>query len=720
MLGDLKPNSLSSQFRTRSPPNTGKHTTLSSKRTRGPADLENVRPEMLNSPPLKRMPSEIGSPYTSCDRSDGSQIDLVKRQNNPTRSPAVRKLQLSTDNNVQAETSISQFIIPSPIQVKLPLPRPSSPIIEKTRKELDPYIQEMDEQFERGNVSIAAPPPPPPPAPTVTRRSSPFKKKLAFALGSKASAQTVAAPKQVAATQHDKRKLWAKGKLDEKRRRGSTDHLLSLQVSNSDHRTVAATEMYKTESRFWERLQCLMEVGATLKGYLSADQWKLTFSSLLSIASTSAELLANMRGILTHDSMSTAQLGHLLIRMVPFMKNFQAYVVKYKSSQEFFVSIKDNKNLISKLDAMRTANVPNGCTVPELQSWLAEPMQRIMRYSMLVEAILSHTPNTHVDYPGLEEAAVRFKALNREVNEEVRSQEQQRAFRKCLAEMHMPDQELIAESQLGMVTSRKLLGHGVFSARPLATLQLDEIPEEPELTSTDALIRDLDVINSTNATVRPTLPVNVFAATLDTAMLPRMAGENSIDPELAAFRLEAGMDDDVSLSGDSEQEDEPNQYHILLSEDVLITAFRQGDRVAVQDVIPLQVLWVVEQPNDVLVLVWPGGTLCLEHQQVPSRVFPSLAFQQTDTTVTQWKQRLASSIHRQATLDTSTVNQRRGCSLYVEDNATIRVEEAKLRFATQDTAMLIANLELKRTMCENAVLTPKKQKKTFFGQSKRK
>lgn len=209
-------------------------------------------------------------------------------------------------------------------------------------------------------------------------------------------------------------------------------HVQSLQVPGVPTRIRAIMELSQSETRYQKDLRCVLEALSVLSAWSPAKEFQLTYSNLSDLLDASTQLGAILQRILTlDDAMSSNQLGLELIHIVPLLNGFETYIANHTSSEKFFLSLMDKKKeLISKLAAMRTTNLPNGVEKDTFFAWLMVPIQRVMRYPMLLQKILGDTPNTHADYPGLHDALRRFMDLAQQANKPILSQEKLKRCKK--------------------------------------------------------------------------------------------------------------------------------------------------------------------------------------------------------------------------------------------------------------------------------------------------
>ncbi len=105
----------------------------------------------------------------------------------------------------------------------------------------------------------------------------------------------------------------------------------------------------------------------------------------------------------------TTCVSGVLLQWLPGMIMFADYLKSYNAGQDIFGRIKEKKNLKALLEKVCIPGTQEGSNVQDMQNCLAEPFQRMMRYRVLVEEILRHTPADHPDYRGTLQALEGFK-----------------------------------------------------------------------------------------------------------------------------------------------------------------------------------------------------------------------------------------------------------------------------------------------------------------------
>jgi len=101
------------------------------------------------------------------------------------------------------------------------------------------------------------------------------------------------------------------------------------------------------------------------------------------------------------------------------MKIYADYVNKFDSAMEVYKDRIQSKTVSDFLrDCMTRAN-----TRLDLPSFLIMPVQRMPRYQLLLKELLKFTPESHVDYQNLKEAANAVTEVNVYINRKKQEQD---------------------------------------------------------------------------------------------------------------------------------------------------------------------------------------------------------------------------------------------------------------------------------------------------------
>ncbi len=644
-------------------------------RPRPAGNMENQEPAVLNSPPERR-------PSSPCTAATAA---FERRIQNPTRSPLPRRAAPPPEPSSQVTVAAPPVIAAIPAPVAAPaaaapvaaavLPAPGTPGIESMFENDVATIESI------GSVHVDTP------APGARKRFGGMRKSRGvMQLSAGGAANTGSSPQKGAGLKDSpakQRRKWALAQragnddLFGVRNRGSSDKIIREQ---GDNRSKACTELVETEKRFLSRLKYLQEVAEAVRkepGMLTEEEFGTLFSNLDQIMFLAASLSRELEEAMSAFDPRTTAISPVLLRSLPFMKIFATYLFSYNAGQEIFGRIKEKKSLKAVLERVRIPGTTEGSNVQDMQNWLAEPFQRMMRYHVLVEEILRHTPSGHPDHRGTQQALEGFRDLGRQINEEVRVKEQSALYARIMETIHPADRERLEESS---PSQRLLRFDGMFRALSEDKVVLDSSAEPPAESSSDLLMKELTVLacgSAKFAPVKATEPTavatSVMAPVLSVPHLPRRNCVSHQDEQLAKYRSEQGGEDD---SFDDIFEDDASRHLFLLS-DMLVVAAVQGKDVVIESMVPLEVAWIL--PGDNLVVAWPAGLLHMAVDESLPRAVAALPARM-NVSLQEWHAQLSQAIETHVSKDAAAAARRQGCSVWLE-NGHLAIEERMVQCA---------------------------------------
>ena len=124
----------------------------------------------------------------------------------------------------------------------------------------------------------------------------------------------------------------------------------------------------------------------------------------------------------------SVQYGEIIKRAAKDFKGcYTRYVNNYDTAQERLTRLKEtDREKHRYLEVCKTHPDANGLDV---RSFLIQPVQRVPRYRMLLEELLSHTDAAHADEAPLREALQRVCEVAMHINEEKRSLDEKERMR---------------------------------------------------------------------------------------------------------------------------------------------------------------------------------------------------------------------------------------------------------------------------------------------------
>lgn len=192
----------------------------------------------------------------------------------------------------------------------------------------------------------------------------------------------------------------------------SIDRLCKQCGKSRIERKEAVVELIETEVNFGEDLQILKEEFYTplkTNNICTTDEISKLFLNLQELVDVNAKLCASLQhglhACLNHDDFDYINLavGDVFLDNVEFFEAYELYCAKQNESTDLL------KSLIKKSDLLRVfLQVSTRENVKlrkmDLKSFLTMPVQRIMKYPLLLSRIYKHTPKKNADRKTLKEA----------------------------------------------------------------------------------------------------------------------------------------------------------------------------------------------------------------------------------------------------------------------------------------------------------------------------
>eukprot|EP00002_Diphylleia_rotans_P039291 TRINITY_DN9085_c0_g1_i2.p1 TRINITY_DN9085_c0_g1~~TRINITY_DN9085_c0_g1_i2.p1 ORF type:complete len:436 (+),score=80.59 TRINITY_DN9085_c0_g1_i2:52-1359(+) len=193
----------------------------------------------------------------------------------------------------------------------------------------------------------------------------------------------------------------------------------SLFVTKRDH---IIRELFTTEQTYVTSLTFLineykvvMQEDAVLE-----KECPRIFLSLPEILFTNKTLLHKLHSKVMHWS-SDLTIGDDLVCLFPYMRMYKMYCSAYESAAKRVQDLLQSNAAFAQLNEQNRRK-PEARGL-DILSFLIMPVQRIPRYTLLLQDLVKHTPIEHPDYIGVCEAMNKFRQLAVEVNEGIRDSE---------------------------------------------------------------------------------------------------------------------------------------------------------------------------------------------------------------------------------------------------------------------------------------------------------
>ncbi|KAJ6233251.1 ankyrin repeat-containing [Anaeramoeba flamelloides] len=207
----------------------------------------------------------------------------------------------------------------------------------------------------------------------------------------------------------------------------SEDQLPHLLAENGNHtecvkiikdhfkRSFAVYELYETEKNYVNLLENLKEkiMKPIIEEKLIEKSTRRTiFCNIEEIMAVNKNFLTNLGNRLKNWN-SQLGMGDIMIQAAPKFKVYIQYSNNYDKSMQTLKRSKRNQAFSSFLKSLSNDESLNRQT---LDSILINPIQRIGRYPLLLEAILHKTESNHPDYQKIEEALNLMKQMATNIN----------------------------------------------------------------------------------------------------------------------------------------------------------------------------------------------------------------------------------------------------------------------------------------------------------------
>jgi len=153
---------------------------------------------------------------------------------------------------------------------------------------------------------------------------------------------------------------------------------------------------------------------------VTAEDIKTVFSSSAVILNYSSQLLEELNERLRHWDSKSTKIGDVFLKMSAFLKTYQSYITNYASAIRTLQKLQKNPEFKNFLLELQMDPRSKGY---ELTSFLIMPIQRIPRYTLLLQQLMKNTPQTHTDYHDLVEAIKKIEEVTNVLNESERQAE---------------------------------------------------------------------------------------------------------------------------------------------------------------------------------------------------------------------------------------------------------------------------------------------------------
>lgn len=205
----------------------------------------------------------------------------------------------------------------------------------------------------------------------------------------------------------------------------------------------ALLEMVESEARYQRRAEMIVAMRDLLKkkGLIDGQEFRDLFGNIQAIANLSNQFCGRLQEATSavYDIVKTPEgssfalkenfdinavmISKVFFNMFPWFELYKVYVMNYDVSQRVLAQLGERKKAVALLNKHYP---PQGFV--DLRSALAEPMQRITRYALLINNLLEYAPESHPDRANLQRLGTEFTAFLVTVNDAKRLNEQTRGY----------------------------------------------------------------------------------------------------------------------------------------------------------------------------------------------------------------------------------------------------------------------------------------------------
>ncbi|GAA6030396.1 hypothetical protein JCM8097_009087 [Rhodosporidiobolus ruineniae] len=221
--------------------------------------------------------------------------------------------------------------------------------------------------------------------------------------------------------------------------------------ANERKRQEACYELIATEQSYVQSLQLVIEVFLNaLQPTLPEKALKVIFANIDEILLFDTIFLSELEERQRQSRLYINTIGDIVKEhMKGVGSQYRGFCVNQSNAVRTLADLKvSDRNLRTQLDSLRVKNL-------ELEHFLLEPMQRLTRYPLLINQILRYTEPDHPDHATLSRALQIAEGTLSEVNEAVRSHENEEKLAWLSDNIELPG---MSSGHLNLMAPTRLLG----------------------------------------------------------------------------------------------------------------------------------------------------------------------------------------------------------------------------------------------------------------------
>ncbi|KAG6830948.1 hypothetical protein H0H87_006709 [Tephrocybe sp. NHM501043] len=153
---------------------------------------------------------------------------------------------------------------------------------------------------------------------------------------------------------------------------------------------------------------------------MTLEDTRIIFSNIAELAHFSdrfSECLEDAMGSMLNGGVGEDHVGALFLKIIPDMeKPYQHYITRHPTALNHLQTLPSSPALTEYMQRTQTV-ASNLSHAWDIASLLIKPVQRLLKYSLLLRAIIDETPDSHGDKENLKLAQQRMEEVARNVNE---------------------------------------------------------------------------------------------------------------------------------------------------------------------------------------------------------------------------------------------------------------------------------------------------------------
>eukprot|EP01105_Mastigella_eilhardi_P005505 TRINITY_DN17203_c0_g1_i1.p1 TRINITY_DN17203_c0_g1~~TRINITY_DN17203_c0_g1_i1.p1 ORF type:complete len:699 (+),score=206.66 TRINITY_DN17203_c0_g1_i1:55-2097(+) len=193
---------------------------------------------------------------------------------------------------------------------------------------------------------------------------------------------------------------------------------LYQQLERAKHRRAVVMELATTELSYLEDLTALELIWhkeIARAGLLTPQEESTMFGDVHQFVALSTQLVSEFTSA-SHLGVPEQRIGEAFKKRIPFFRMYSTYAIARDQVNDLVLTLKKNPKLVAITEKHR-ARLKN----LELPDYLIKPLQRIVKYPLLLKDLIHDTEPSHPDYANLEEAQEAMKKVLFDINKATRN-----------------------------------------------------------------------------------------------------------------------------------------------------------------------------------------------------------------------------------------------------------------------------------------------------------